>query len=125
MKVAVEKPGSPEEILHFGKKGMKWGVRQRYLASVQSRGARQRRVATGRGSVGDKAKTHLTTSNLSLIRAAKAGKPGFKGAALVRAQRSEAHAARIKAGKMTTHDLLRMAGSITMKDITGIGSKRK
>ena len=28
MEVSVEKPGSPEEVLaHFGKKGMKWGVR--------------------------------------------------------------------------------------------------
>lgn len=25
--IPVEKPGTPQELVHFGKKGMKWGVR--------------------------------------------------------------------------------------------------
>lgn len=29
MKVPLEKPGSPEELIHFGKKGMRWGVRKK------------------------------------------------------------------------------------------------
>lgn len=29
MRVPLEKPGTPEELLHFGVKGMKWGVRNR------------------------------------------------------------------------------------------------
>lgn len=28
MKVSIEKPGTPQELVHFGVKGMKWGVRK-------------------------------------------------------------------------------------------------
>lgn len=28
MKVSLEKPGTPEELMHFGVRGMKWGVRK-------------------------------------------------------------------------------------------------
>lgn len=40
MKVDLEKPGTPDELVHFGKKGMKWGVRntQRVGDTVVSRG---------------------------------------------------------------------------------------
>lgn len=34
--ISVEKPGSPEELLHFGKKGMKWGVRNTRESASES-----------------------------------------------------------------------------------------
>lgn len=113
MRVSVEKPGSPEELIHFGKKGMKWGVRKSYLDSVSKRGAQQRRVAEGKGSLGDKLKVGLTTSGLTIGRAKKRG----VSPAMERAIRTEEHIARIKAGKATTHDILRAIGSTTMPDL--------
>lgn len=118
--VSLKKPGTPAELVHAGVKGMKWGIRKAYTESVDSRAARQRRVGEGRGSAKDKLRIHTTTSNLSLIRSAKSGRPGFKGAALVRAERSEAHSARIKAGEATVHDMLRVIGTLRTDDI-GIG----
>lgn len=43
MRVSVEKPGSPEDVLeHFGKKGMKWGHRKAKITSADIIGARVR-----------------------------------------------------------------------------------
>lgn len=117
MIVSIEKPGTPEELVHYGKKGMKWGVRKAYAQSASARGATQRRVGEGKGSTVDKLRVHGTTSYLSLSRAALTGRPGFKGAALVRAERTEAHVQRIETGRATAHDVLRMAGTISMNDI--------
>ena len=106
-------------------KAKRVGILNSYLMSASSRGARQRRVAEGKASTADILKTHLTTSNLSLIRAKRSGRAGFKGAAGVRAERTEAHVARMKNGEATVHDILRMTGSITGPDIARGLSRRK
>ena len=33
MIVPLEKPGTPTELIHYGVKGMKWGVRNRRIAA--------------------------------------------------------------------------------------------
>jgi hypothetical protein len=35
VKVSVEKPRTPEEIVHFGVKGMRWGVQKKQETSGQ------------------------------------------------------------------------------------------
>lgn len=35
MIVPLEKPGTPEELIHFGTKGMKWGVRKERASNLQ------------------------------------------------------------------------------------------
>lgn len=35
MKVALEKPGTPDELVHFGTKGMKWGVRKERASNLE------------------------------------------------------------------------------------------
>jgi hypothetical protein len=119
MKVSLEKPGTPSEIVHYGVKGMKWGVRKSYTDKVDAKAARFRRVAEGRGSAVDKLKTYGTTTNLDLARGLVKGKGyrGFKGAARFRAEDAEAHSARIKAGEATTKDILQMAGHISLADV--------
>lgn len=124
MKVSVEKPGSPTDILeHHGKKGMKWGVRNAYVQSVRTRAARQRRVSKGQGSKADKLRTHLTTSAASIDRGRNAKgrtrgiKGAFKGGARARAISSEQHAKRMENGKATVFDIVRMAGTIKVSDI--------
>ncbi len=34
MIVPLEKPGTPEELVHFGVKGMRWGVRKERAANL-------------------------------------------------------------------------------------------
>jgi hypothetical protein len=60
----------PDDILHFGVKGMKWGVR-----NDSSRAARDRVIA-GKASAGDKARVTLGSSSHDLIWGG-----GLKGAA--------------------------------------------
>ena len=51
MKVSVEKPGSPEELLkHSGVKGMKWGVRQRSQYAGQKAGKAAYKEARQQGA---------------------------------------------------------------------------
>lgn len=35
--LSIEKPGTPSELIHFGKKGMKWGVRNESSSSTNTR----------------------------------------------------------------------------------------
>lgn len=117
MIVDLEKPGTPEELVHYGVKGMKWGVRKSYTDRVSKRAARLRRVGEGKGSALDKLRVHGTTSNITLARSAIQRRPGFKGAALIRAEGAEAHVARVQAGEATALDVLRMAGGVNLADV--------
>lgn len=56
--ISTEKPGTPEELLHYGVKGMKWGVRkqrdggearQRSPEEQAARRARAKKIAIGAG----------------------------------------------------------------------------
>lgn len=60
--IATDKPGSPEELVHYGVKGMKWGVRRsrdsKRLSSTQqfkkdfpTRQARRHEILRARASV--------------------------------------------------------------------------
>lgn len=44
MKVPIEKPGTPEELVHFGVKGMRWGIRKEDLVT-SSRSSKKMNVA--------------------------------------------------------------------------------
>lgn len=122
MKVSVEKPGSPAQVLvHFGKKGMKWGVRQAYAQRQGSIAARERRVGKGGGSKIEKFRVHGTTSGVGLRKAGGS----FKKAASNRSVRTAAHAKRISTGKATTMDVLRFYGTLRTSDIIAGQRKRK
>lgn len=88
-----------EFLEHFGKKGMKWGVRK------EARLETTRRVAEGKGSIVDKYKVLNRNSALSVAR-----NHGLKGAAAKQVQDMEALKSRVLAGKATTMDLLNTFG---------------
>ena len=46
MIVPLEKPGTPEELIHFGVKGMKWGVRKEQATSGLSRSTKNEQFWT-------------------------------------------------------------------------------
>lgn len=56
MKVDLEKPGTPHELVHFGTKGMKWGVRRtqgthQFKKDFPTAGARANEIRRARASV--------------------------------------------------------------------------
>jgi hypothetical protein len=67
--ISIEKPGSPSEILHYGKKGMKWGVRTAPKTSAGRTQAIQRARA---GQIGTR--THYATEARGSAARAKAKK---------------------------------------------------
>ncbi|MBA2727660.1 MAG: hypothetical protein H0U49_05755 [Parachlamydiaceae bacterium] len=94
-----QKP-NPEDLTHFGTKGMKWGVRR------ENRLNRAKRVASGKATVGEKARFTLTeTSAVSVAR-----NKGLTGAAKSRVRELEVRKARIKTGKATARDLIALHG---------------
>lgn len=50
--ISVEKPGSPEELVHFGVKGQKWGVRKQRTESGRQPVSKKRKAAYILGGVG-------------------------------------------------------------------------
>ena len=76
--ISVEKPGSPEEILeHFGKKGMRWGVRSQ----------RGQAIATGR-ETGRAAAKEAARSGAGRVEARTAGRKAGQAAAKAAAKSS-------------------------------------
>jgi hypothetical protein len=90
-------------IEHFGKKGMKWGVRNQRRLDIA------RRVSKGTGSMSDSIRSFGRQSVISLIR----GK-GLRGAAARDVLKLQAAKARIKTGKATTRDLINKRGWMTV-----------
>lgn len=91
---------------HFGKKGMKWGVRrQKDLDRIT-------RVASGHGSKLDKINVGLTRVSSANVRKQK----GLQGAAKVKVRELEVRKARILKGKATVGDLLAIHGGDRIVD---------
>lgn len=84
--ISTEKPGSPEELVHFGKKGMKWGIRKESSTNSSSKTpmSTKKKVAIGAGvaavAVGAAVTTYYLHKNgkLSLSTAAKSGGKVYK-----------------------------------------------
>lgn len=118
--ISVEKPGSPQELVHFGRKGMKWGVRNAYIDKASGQAASYRRVAEGKGSAIDKLRTSGRVSGITIVKAHRSGRSTAEQVAV----QQEQHVARMKAGKATISDILRATGQVSMRTIIQ-GQKRK
>lgn len=91
-----------DELAHFGKKGMKWGVRKGYVERQNQIGQRELRVASGQGTKIDKLATGVLQPK-SVV-----GK---------RAIKRIDHAERIQSGQATTKDLLKLYGGANIYDL--------
>lgn len=100
------------ELLHFGVKGMKWGVKKAYIARVSKNTAHFGRVADGTASKGDKVRTALTTPFSDM---AKGG--GLKGGAARVDARVKDHLDRVDKGKKTLEDTLKLVAGVSVGDI--------
>ena len=101
-----------EALLHYGVKGMKWGVRKAYSDRRLKEAAGLRAVSKGNATRPAKLVTHLTTP-LKDIR--EGG--GLKGGARVRAEKLEAHVERINTGQTKVKDGLEIYGNLNVKDL--------
>lgn len=100
-----------EEFLeHHGVKGQQWGVRNEIRLQTA------RKVASGKGTTGEKASVLAKQSAISLIRG-----HGFQGAAKNDAIRLAARKKRIKTGQAKVSDILAIHGGDSLFNFGGTG----
>lgn len=99
---------------HFGKKGMKWGVRQ------ARRTERHVKVGKGKGNIIDKSRVHLMANPGSLIKTMS-----FKKAAAQKGARMQRRNANIQSGKAKLFkDIIPSIGSSRYGDLLPSVSKK-
>lgn len=105
---------------HYGKKGMKWGVRKVYAEKTQKKIDRFERVDKGTANKRDRFRSAAQTSGLEKAVAANRGQSvaGMKAKAL------KEHIDRIEKGEARSIDMMAMYGSLTIVDL-GRGVRRR
>jgi hypothetical protein len=101
-------------LQHFGKKGMKWGVRR------QRRTNALLNVAKGKGTKSEKVRAALTVNAYDLVRGR-----GLKGAAKIKGEAQRASQNRIKSGNAKVRDRIRQVGGTKYQDIFPTGKSSK
>ena len=105
---------SPGELVHYGVKGMKWGVRKARTGDLNVRASRNERVAAGKGSLTDKV---VTLGGSSAARLITSG--GLKKEAARRAADKRAQIERLSTGKAKASDVLRAYGTVSVASLVG------
>ena len=126
MIVDVEKPGSPEDVLaHFGKKGMKWGVRrasrtsfsttQKFKKTNPSNAKRTQAIRKARASA------YTTSENWRSSPRGSAERARAKTAHLNNPDR--ATQLRLTRGEKTIFGVLALTGVFTVPIVVGVGAR--
>ncbi len=97
-------------LVHYGVKGMKWGVRKAYTGRLNVRASRAERVASGKGTLRDKA---VTLGGMTPYGAIKS-RGSLKKDAARRAKNLRAQEKRLATGKAKTADLLKAYGTFAI-----------
>lgn len=107
-----------EFLEHYGKKGMKWGVRKSRgildsnQAKRQKQADRLKRVGNKNSNLRDKGVAALTTGTHHVVLAGGAR----KGAAR-KGQKLQEHIDRVEKGEVKVKDILRIAGSTSYRTV--------
>lgn len=106
-----EKP-SLEDLAHYGVPGMKWGHRKARTGLIDKKTARLDRVASGKGSVLDKAKTLSGASAHRLITSR-----GLKNEAARKSADLKEQKQRLATGHAKIADILKAYGTVSVVDL--------
>ena len=102
-----ERPPMTGTLAHYGKKGMKWGVRKGYVERQRATGEALVRAGTGQGTKAQRIGTRYATSRLA-----------YSNKALEKAGHKKIdHAQRLQSGHATIRDKLQFYGTTNMLDI--------
>lgn len=108
-----------KELTHYGVKGMKWGVRKARTGQLNTRASRNERVASGKGSLGDKVVTLAGSSTARLVTSG-----GLKKEAARRAKNKRAEIERLATGKAKVTDILKSYGTVSALDLAVAARKK-
>lgn len=100
-----ERPLRPDELMHFGIPGMKWGIRRYQNPDGTLTELGKRRVAQGRGRVDKKTGVYLNVSKKERKRAEALKKKRIETLAKARKQQQLAKSDKLKPSKMTDKQL--------------------
>lgn len=105
------------ELAHYGVEGMKWGVRKQRTGRLNVRASRLERVASGKGTLRDKAVTIAGTSAYGAVKS----RGSLKREAARRAENLRGQERRLATGKAKTMDLLKAYGAFTVAGLNTSG----
>jgi hypothetical protein len=109
----------PGELVHYGVKGMKWGVRKARTGDLNTRASRLERVASGKGSLADKV-VSLGGSSLHNL----AVQRGLKNEAARRAANYRGQIERLSTGKAKVSDILKAYGTVSLASLAAAANKK-
>lgn len=112
----LEKPPL-DELVHYGVKGMKWGVKKARTGRLNVRASRLERVADGKGSLRDKAVSLAGTSVYGAVKS----RGSLKKEAARRAKNLRGQERRLATGKAKTSDLIKAYGTTTVVGLSTYG----
>lgn len=107
----IQKKTPPGELVHYGVKGMTWGVRKARTGQLDDHATRLEKVAAGKGKLGDK---HYALTRTSAVGAARRG---LKKQSAIEAQKARSEIERLATGKAKISDVLRAYGSANVTDV--------
>lgn len=113
--LSVEKPGTPEELVHFGVKGMKWGVRSGSRSTSRNPGKKK---LTSDDILRARARTNMDYTKF-LVAKGKANQIKTKKAYLNNPDR--ATAMRLTRGEKAVFGVLALTGIATIPIAVGLG----
>ena len=114
----IKSPSQETALIHYGVKGMRWGVKKGRTGDLNVKASRHERVASGKGSLTDKVVTigGSTAANLAMR--------GLKGEAARRAKNERAQIERLSTGKAKVSDLLKAYGTASIYSVVGSANTR-
>lgn len=100
-------------LAHYGKKGMKWGIRTVHAGKVKKRTDRLDRVASGTANRRDRVRVAAATSGVQKVQAARRG----QSVAAMKSQDYKDHVRRLETGEAKARDLILQYGFLSILDL--------